>query len=148
MALHTPARPESKTPATAKPRITITASGREALKLYEQEIATYLRELPHLLAEAYAGRHVLVKGDKLHSVWDTREDAIQAGRKSFGLEPIFVKTIDPRDPERFALLSTRKTPYARPERLPFKILRPPRGPGSRTPALGQSSYEVRAEPGI
>jgi hypothetical protein len=38
------------------PLINITASGCEALKLYEREIATYLRELPRLLAEGHAGR--------------------------------------------------------------------------------------------
>jgi hypothetical protein len=86
----------------------ITPSGREALKLYEREIAAYLRELPRLLAEGHGGKHALVKGDEIVSVWDTQGDAIQAGRERFGLEPIFVKAIDARDPERFALLHAHK----------------------------------------
>lgn len=92
--------------ATANPvPITVTASGLKALKLFEREIATYRRELPRLVEEAHAWRHALIKGDEVLTIWDTQADAIQAGRERFGYDaPIFVKTIDPRDPERFALL--------------------------------------------
>jgi hypothetical protein len=92
--------------ATAAPSssVHVTVSGHEALKVYQQEIATYLRELPRLLADGHTGRHALVKGDEVLSVWDTQGDAIQAGCERFGLEPIFVKKIDSRDFERFALL--------------------------------------------
>ena len=94
--------------ASVAPSIHITASGREGLKLYEREIATYLRELPRLLAEGQARQHVLIKGDEIVGVWEAPADAIQAGCERFGLEPIFVKTIDPRDPERFALVFAQK----------------------------------------
>lgn len=94
-------------PATA-PCVHVTPEGRKALKLYEREIATYLRELPRLLAEGNAGRHVLVKGEEILSVWDTQGDALQAGPERFGLDPIFVKAIDPRDPERCALFMAQK----------------------------------------
>jgi hypothetical protein len=87
--------------------INITPSGLAGLKLYEREIATYLRELPRLREEGHGGRHALIKGDEIVSIWDTQGDAIQAGCERFGLDPIFVKTIDPRDPERFALLQTQ-----------------------------------------
>jgi hypothetical protein len=90
--------------ADVPPAINVTPSGREALKLYEREIATYRRELPRLLDEGHAWRHALVQGDEILSIWDTQGDAIRAGRERFGLAPIFVKTIDPRDPQRFALL--------------------------------------------
>ena len=96
------ARPESSS------HINITTSGREALKLYEREIATYLRELPRLLEEGLAGRSVLVKGEELLSVWDTQGDAIRAGRERFGTEPIFVKIVDARDPDRYALLDSHR----------------------------------------
>lgn len=96
--------PSPQTAANPVPHVHITPSGREALKLYERELATYRRELPRLLEEGHAWRHALVKGDEILSIWDTQGDAIQAGCERFGLEPIFVKTIDPRDPERFALL--------------------------------------------
>ncbi len=93
-------------PPSLKPDAQIHFGPRahETLKLYEKEIATYVRELPQLLEDGHAGRHALVKGDEILSIWDTQGDAIQAGREKFGDEPIFVKTIDPRDPERFALL--------------------------------------------
>lgn len=95
----------------ASATIRVTESGRLALKLYELEIATYLRELPRLLAEGHAGRHALVKGNEILSLWDTQGEAIEAGRERFGIEPIFVKTIHPRDPERFALLNTQKDDF-------------------------------------
>lgn len=58
---------ESQPPGTSA-TIHVTESGRQALKLYEQEIATYLRELPRLLAEGLAGHHALVKGNEILSV--------------------------------------------------------------------------------
>ena len=105
-----------KASTTAVPLITITASGRQALMLYEQEIATYLRELPRLLTEGHTGRHALVKGDEVVGVWDKQEDAIQAARERFGIEPIFVKTVDPRDPEPLR-------PPEDSERLPMPVLK-------------------------
>ena len=38
--------------AMPQPPIQVTESGREALKLYEREIATYLRELPREKSKA------------------------------------------------------------------------------------------------
>jgi hypothetical protein len=100
--------PGQDSPGNVAMPVNITPSGQAGLKLYEREIATYLRELPRLLEERHAWRHALIKGDEILSVWDTQGDAIQAGREKFGLEPIFVKTIDPRDPERFVLLEAAK----------------------------------------
>jgi hypothetical protein len=100
-------------PPAPPPALTVTPSGREALRLYERELATYLRELPRLLAEGQAGRHVLIQGDELVGSWEGQGAAIQAGRERFGLEPIFVKTIDPRDPERFAFLDAWKKAQCR-----------------------------------
>ncbi len=82
--------------------INITPSGFAGLKLYEREIATYLRELPRLLEEGHGERHALIRGDEIISIWDSQADANQAGCERFGLDPIFVKRIDPRDPQRFA----------------------------------------------
>jgi hypothetical protein len=58
----------------------------------EKEMETYRRELPNLL-ETDEGRFVLIQGDKVDSVWDTRADAVQAGDDRFGLEPFMVKQI-------------------------------------------------------
>jgi hypothetical protein len=74
----------------------------------EPEFAVYLRELPRLLAEGHGGRHVLLKGDAVLSVWDTQRDVLQAGYERFGLERFSVKKIDPRDPERLAALRARE----------------------------------------
>jgi hypothetical protein len=73
----------------------------------EAEARTYRREVERLLAEGHAGRHALIKGDEVISVWDTQRDALQAGREKFGLEDIAVVRIDERDPERFRLIDSR-----------------------------------------
>jgi hypothetical protein len=92
----TPAPQTDDTPALSSPQqpaapapITIPPSGRQALDLYKKQIATYVRELPRLLEEGYAWKHALVKGDELLSIWDTQNDAVQAGVERFGLEPFF-----------------------------------------------------------
>ena len=100
--------PQSSSEIPAAPPIQVTESGALGLKLFEHEIAAYLRELPRLLAEGQAWRYALVKGDELLGIWDTDAEAIQAGCDRFGLEPIYVKKIDPRDPARFALLDQWK----------------------------------------
>jgi|SRR5208283_3463952 len=97
-----PAAPDKA--ATPPVHINVLPGALEALKLFEREVAAYRRELPRLLDEGNAWRHAIVKGDEVLSIWDTQGDAIQAAREKFGLDPIFVKTIDPRDPERYALL--------------------------------------------
>jgi len=74
----------------------------------EREAETYRREVGRLLAEGHAGRHVLIKGDEIVSIWDTQRDALQAGRDQFELEDIAVVKIDPRDPERLRLIDARK----------------------------------------
>jgi hypothetical protein len=62
------------------------------------EIRTYLRELRRLLAEGQEGRFVLIKGDEVLSVWDTFDDACQAGRERFPLGVAFLaQPIDARD---------------------------------------------------
>lgn len=91
-------------PAERTQRINITASGEKALKMYEKEIATYVRELPRLLEEEEAGRYALIKGDEILSTWDTYRDASQAGREKFGLDPICVVKIEARNIRRYALL--------------------------------------------
>ena len=115
--------PEAATPVTELGLQASTAEtptcrwgpgAKTAVKLYEREIAAYLRALPHLIEEGRVGHHALVKGDEVVSVWETEGDAIQAGRDRFGLEPIFVKTIDPRDPENFALLAIPREPGCQP----------------------------------
>jgi hypothetical protein len=87
-----------------EPRIYISPRAAEAWRVFEKEIATYLREFPRLLAEGHVGRHVLIRGDDILGIWDQRGDAVQAGRDRFGLEPIYVQTIHKQDAEQFALV--------------------------------------------
>jgi len=106
MTTQTKPSPAPEKPAAPPLHIQMLPGAAEAMKLFEREIATYRRELPRLLQEGEAGRYALIKGDIL-SVWDTWGDANQAGLEKFGLDtPICVQKIDPRDPERFALLDT------------------------------------------
>lgn len=57
----------------------------------EKEMATYQRKLPELLASE--GKFVLLHGEELAGIWDTYEDALQAGYSKFGLDPFMVKRI-------------------------------------------------------
>jgi hypothetical protein len=72
----------------------------------DREIETYRRELPSLLAAGQAGRFVLIKGEQVIGLWDSQADALAAGRQQFGLEPIAVKRIDPRDVDLLARMAT------------------------------------------
>jgi hypothetical protein len=62
----------------------------------KQELSTFLRELPRLLAEGNEGRFALVKGNEVVSVWDTSDDAYQAGCERYGMGPFLAQPIDPR----------------------------------------------------
>ena len=69
----------------------------EALDLYRAELRAFLQALPGLLADGHEGKHVLVKGDQVLTVWDTLVDAVQAGYERFGLDERFL--CQPIDPE-------------------------------------------------
>ncbi len=69
---------------TAKPNDTFAA-----------EISTYNNKLPDLLGEI--GRFILIKGDRVAGIYDTYNDAVQAGYAEFKLEPFFVKLIAPAE---------------------------------------------------
>jgi hypothetical protein len=77
------------------------------LERLQREFATYRRELPCLLANGQAGRFALIREDRLLGVWETHAEASDEGRRQFGLEPITVKKIDPRDVDRLAVLDAR-----------------------------------------
>jgi len=64
------------------------------LLLLKREINTYRRELPRLLAEGHEGSAVLIKGDQVLSIWDTHQDAYQAGREKFGLDIFLAQPIE------------------------------------------------------
>jgi hypothetical protein len=64
--------------------VTVELSLPKELEVLRTEIRTYLRELPRMLEEGHEGKHALIKDDQVLSVWDTFEDAYQAGRQLFG----------------------------------------------------------------
>lgn len=68
----------------------------KALLLLKREINTYRRELPRLLAEGEEGKFVLIKGDQVIGVWDTFDDAYQAGSLLYGLDVFLAQPIESR----------------------------------------------------
>jgi hypothetical protein len=78
----------------------------ESLRHLQQELVTYRRELPRLLSEGQEGRAALVRGDQIVSVWDTFQDAFQAGRTQFDLEPFLAQPVDSRDLDRIVFSAT------------------------------------------
>ena len=69
-----------------------------------QEIDAYRRALPDLLAAGEAGRFVLIKGAQILGIWDRQAEALEEGRQRFGVDPIAVKLVDPRDVELLAMM--------------------------------------------
>jgi hypothetical protein len=80
-------------PPPAEPNVI----GLNVLLTLRREIITYRRELPRLLAEGHEGRFAVIHDDQVVSIWDTFEDAYQAGRQQFGLVPFLAQPVDARD---------------------------------------------------
>lgn len=55
------------------------------------ELETYEERKASLLGSE--GKYVLIHGKEPASVWDTYEDALQAGYQKYGLKPFLVKQI-------------------------------------------------------
>jgi hypothetical protein len=66
------------------------------------ELGAYYRALPGLLAAGHAGRAALVKGGTLVGVWDTEDDAYQAGTERFWPAAFLAQPISPDDLGRLA----------------------------------------------
>lgn len=63
----------------------------------ERELRTFLRELPGLLRDGHAGKHALIHGDQLVSIWDTFEEAHEEGCRRYELGvPFMAQPIDER----------------------------------------------------
>jgi hypothetical protein len=70
--------------------ITPCQKGDTAMAL-EKELGTYQNKLQELIPNE--GKFVLIHGDQVAGIWETYEDALQAGYQRFGLEPFLVKRI-------------------------------------------------------
>lgn len=62
----------------------------------QTELQTFRRELPLLLLR-YPGKYALVHGETVHSIWDSHDDAIQAGFQNFGTTPFLAKKIEEKE---------------------------------------------------
>jgi hypothetical protein len=58
-----------------------------------EEWKTFKREVYRLMCCGNRGRFALIKGERVISIWDTENDAIQAGRERFGQEPLFIQEV-------------------------------------------------------
>ncbi|HVS40593.1 MAG TPA: hypothetical protein VMS17_33870 [Gemmataceae bacterium] len=60
--------------------------------ILDREWATYQANLPELLKKD-AGRYVLIHGDQIVGVWDTKDQALEEGYRRFLLGPFMVHHI-------------------------------------------------------
>ncbi len=75
----------------------------------QAELETYNKCKDELVAKG-EGKFVLIRADRVAGMWDTYEDALQAGYNQFGLEPFLVKRIQRIDRVQFF---TRDIPKCR-----------------------------------
>lgn len=70
----------------------------------EQEIETFRRALPALLADpTMRGKFALVHGDTVAAVLTSQDAALEAGYEKFGLSPFLVKEVtDSEEPQYFS----------------------------------------------
>jgi hypothetical protein len=75
----------------------------------EQELQTFQRELPALLADpTKRGKYALVHGNTVEGVYPSLDAALDAGYDRFGLEPFLVKEIiEHEEPSYFSRNITR-----------------------------------------
>ncbi|HEX3655004.1 MAG TPA: hypothetical protein VHV55_04325 [Pirellulales bacterium] len=64
------------------------------------ELAIYEQQKAELLKHG-EGRFALIGNGNVAGVWDTYDDALQAGYEKFGLKPFLVKQIASREPVQF-----------------------------------------------
>jgi hypothetical protein len=58
-----------------------------------REWDVFRRERPRLLAEGHEGRWVLIKGEEIIGLFDSRQEAMTVGTLKFGLVPMLVDQI-------------------------------------------------------
>lgn len=68
----------------------------------EKELAFFRKALPSLLrTKSNRGKFALVRGDKLHSIHNTLDEALQAGYDHFGIDPFLVKEIQQEEKPQY-----------------------------------------------
>jgi hypothetical protein len=63
-----------------------------------QEWNFYRREVGRLLAEGQEGRWLLIKGEYIVGIWDTREEASAVARQRYLMQPCLIHQIRSREP--------------------------------------------------
>ena len=58
----------------------------------------YRREVGRLLAEGHEGRWVLIKGEQIIGIWDTREEALRELNERYLMQAALVHQILTREP--------------------------------------------------
>jgi hypothetical protein len=77
----------------------------------ERELETFNRELARLLQEEGSrGKYALVHGDQVDSLWDSVDQALEAGYDRFGLEPFLVKQVTEHEQPRYFSRGVKRCP--------------------------------------
>lgn len=77
--------------------ITSEAAGLPAsLQPFTAELEAFYQALPQLLDEGHQDRYVVIRGNVLHSIWDTGRDASQYGHEKFDDGRFLRQKIDSR----------------------------------------------------
>src|SRR5262249_21248051 len=58
----------------------------------------YRREVARLLAEGHEGRFVLIKGEAIIGIWDTREEVKAAAVRKYLMQPCLIQQVRTREP--------------------------------------------------
>lgn len=62
-----------------------------------EEWEVYRREVGRLLAEGNEGRYVLIKGEQIVGIWDTRDEAMAAGQERYSGQAFLIHQIQERE---------------------------------------------------
>ena len=65
--------------------------------IYE-EVKTFHRELPRLLAEGHEGKWALIHGKEVIGLFETLDDGYRAGREQFLFQPFIVQPVSEWQP--------------------------------------------------
>lgn len=63
-----------------------------------QEWNHYRREVARLLAEGQEGRWVLIKGDEIIGIWETKQEAYTVALEKYLMQPCLIQQILSREP--------------------------------------------------
>jgi hypothetical protein len=86
----TPAPPEAESFRFTEEDLALLRSTLpDKLQVWADDTIAWCRELPRLLEEGHEGRTALIHQGQLINIWDTAEDATQAGLDKYGLDRQF-----------------------------------------------------------